>query len=165
MTIALSCLCHGSAGAQEVIDRVMAVAAGDVILLSDVRAVRELGLVIPPDGVDPTRFIVSALIDRALMLDEVRRYAPPEPSADDVERALFDVRARSASPEAFAATLRRAGLDEAKLTEMLRQALRIRAYLAQRFSDNDPERARAAIDDWLAGLRRRGDVVESPSLR
>ena len=42
---------------------------------------------------------------------------------------------------------------------MLRQDLRIRAYLDQRFASAQ-ERRQAVMDDWLSGLRRRGDVVD-----
>ncbi len=146
--------------ADELIDRVLAVAGGEVILLSDVRAARDLGLVAVPSTGDPTRAILSALIDRALMLDEVRRYAPPEPSVAAVDRALAAARQRMASEQAFTAALARSGLDERRLREGLRQDLRIRAYLDQRFNGDSPDRVRASIDEWLAGLRRRGEIVD-----
>jgi hypothetical protein len=43
--------------------------------------------------------------------------------------------------------------------ETLRQDLRIRAYQDQRFSPADPRR-QTLIDEWVAGLRRRGDVID-----
>jgi hypothetical protein len=43
--------------------------------------------------------------------------------------------------------------------ELLREDLRIRAYLDQRFTAESPEDQRKLVDDWVAGLRRRGDVV------
>lgn len=147
------------ARADDVIERVLAIVAGDIILLSDVRAARELALVPVPETGDPDRAVLSALIDRALMLDEVRRYAPPEPSAADVDRALQQVRER-VSPTDYEAALARAGVSERQLREVLRQNLRIRAYVEQRFGSDAPERARLASDEWLAGLRRRGAVVD-----
>ncbi|MEQ1871043.1 MAG: hypothetical protein ABL961_13595 [Vicinamibacterales bacterium] len=144
----------------EVLDRVLAVAAGDVILLSDVRAARDLGLV--PDGgaPDPDRAVLTALIDRALMLDEVDRYATGEALEADVERALDEVRTRVGSPSALTTVLARIGLSERQLRETLRQNLRIRAYLAQRFSGDTRERTQAAIGEWVLGLRRRADIVD-----
>src|SRR2546423_15571300 len=83
----------------EVIDRVLAVVNGDVITLSDVTAARDLGLVATPSTVDdPVRFVLDALIDRALELDEVDRYGPPEPGTDAVDRQIAAVRARFPSP-------------------------------------------------------------------
>ena len=61
---------------QEIVERVMAVVAGDVIMLSDVNAVKELGLVPVPAGADPVREILTRLIDRALMLNEVEQGGP-----------------------------------------------------------------------------------------
>jgi hypothetical protein len=126
------------AGADEVIDRVLAVAAGDVILLSDVVAARDFGLIVPGESTDPIREILTRLIDRALVLAEVNRYAPPEPAAADVDRALAEVRARFPAPETFTDRLTRAGLTEAHLRETLRGDLRIRAYLEQRFTVAPP---------------------------
>ena len=149
------------ARADEVIDRVLAVVAGDLIMQSDLRAARELGLVTPAAGVDPDRSVLSQLVDRALILEEVERFAPPEPTADAIERALSTVRGRFPSAEALAAALSRVGFDETHLRAILRQNLRIRAYLDQRFAGETPERGEAVIAAWVAGLRSRATIVEN----
>lgn len=120
--------------ADEIIDRVLAVAGGNLIMLSDVRAALDFGFVSPGSAPDPVREVLSRLINRALVLAEVDRYAPPEPSADTVDRALQAVRLRFSAPEAFAAALARVGMDEKHVRETLREDLRIRAYLDQRFT-------------------------------
>ena len=150
----------GSAQADEVIDRVFAVAAGDLIMQSDVRAARELGLVSPGNAADPDGAILAQLIDRALILDEVERYAPPEPSVEALDRAFAEVWARFASAEAFAAALGRAGFDDKQLRAILRQNLRIKTYLDQRFSGETPERGEAIVAAWVAGLRSRATIVD-----
>ncbi len=160
LAVAMVVMAAGFATADEIIDRVFAVAAGNVILASDVRAARELGLVPAVGAADPDRAVLSALIDRALMLAEVERYAPPEPSPGDVERAFAEIRDRSGSLTALAAILSRVGLDERQLRETLRQNLRIRGYLSQRFSGDTPERVQMAIGEWVLGLRRRADIVD-----
>lgn len=184
--------------ADEIIDRVFAVAAGSLIMQSDVIAARDLGLVSPGTAADPVREILSRLIDRALVLAEVDRYAPPEPAAAAVEAAVEEVRARFNSPEGLDAALARAGMSEAHLRETLRQNLRIRSYFEQRFTvvlPGDEELARyyrehgnaftrdgsllpfadvrtqvlqmymterrgTLADEWIAGLRRRADIVD-----
>ncbi len=150
----------GGVAAGEVIDRVLAVAAGSLIMLSDVNAAYELGLVMPGGSGDPVREVLSRLIDRELELAEVERYAPPEPAASDVDRELRDVQARFATPAAFEAALARTGTDLAHLRETLRENLRIRAYLNERFSGSDQARRQQVINDWIAGLRRRADVID-----
>lgn len=150
----------GQLRADETIDRVLAVVAGDIIMLSDVRAARELGLVDPGSVPDRDRAVLSQLIDRALILDEVERYAPPEPSPDAIDRAFRAVRARFESAAAFAAALARVGFDEPQLRATLRQDLRIGAYLDQRFAGETPERGAAIIAEWVAGLRSRAPIVD-----
>jgi hypothetical protein len=191
-------LAAGVARADEVIDRVLAVVGGQMITLTDVTAARDLGLVAAPAAADPIRAILSKLIDRELILAEVDRYAPPEPGAAAIDAAVSDVRSRLGSDEALRTALARSGIDEKHLRETLREDLRIRAYLAQRFAvplpDEDElnryyreheaafmrgsallpfdaarplvldavvaERRKALVDDWLAGLRRRGDITD-----
>ena len=186
------------AAAAEIIDRVLAVVAGNLIMLSDVRAALEFGLVPPGSAPDPVREVLSRLIDRALVLAEVDRYAPPEPSAEAVDHAVQVVRLRFSTPEAFAAALARVGMGDKYLRETLREDLRIRAYLDQRFTvvaptDDDlgryyrdhpdvftrnrrlipfdearqdvaqaivTDRRRALVDEWVAGLRRRAEIVD-----
>jgi hypothetical protein len=122
------------AAAHEIIDRVLAVAAGSLIMLSDVRAALEFGFVSPGSAPDPVREALSRLIDRALVLAEVDRYAPPEPSAEAVDSAVQAVRLRFSTPGAFTAALARVGMGDKYLRQTMREDLRIRAYLDQRFT-------------------------------
>src|SRR5881296_834816 len=118
----------------EVLDRVLAVVGGQLITLTDVTAARDLGLQSADNQADPVRAILSKLIDRELVLAEVERYAPAEPSADAVDREVARVRTRFTNAETFDAVLARSGLDEKNLRETLRQDLRIQAYEDQRFA-------------------------------
>jgi len=145
--------------AAETIDRVLAVVAGQLITLTDVTAATDLGLQSADGAADPVRAVLSKLIDRELVLAEVDRYAPAEPTAEAVDREVQRVRQRFSSPEAFDSALARSGIDEAHLRETLRQDLRMRAYLDQRFSVS-PDQRLNAINDWMSGLRRRGGVID-----
>jgi hypothetical protein len=140
----------------EIIDRVLAVVGGIVITQSDASAAFELGLVTIDPTDDPLASALSKLIDRQLMLAEVERYAPPDPPADAVDRLLQSIRARFASPDAYAAALNRSGIDDARLRRTLRDQLRIEAYLDQRFTS---ERRAALVSEWVGGLRRRADIT------
>ena len=159
----VSLLCVGVVGVRtdETIDRVLALVAGQLIMLTDVTAARDLGLVSADAAADPVRATLSKLIDRELILAEVDRYAPPEPETEAVDGEVERVRERFQSPEAFAVTLARSGIDEKHLRETLRKDLRIRAYLDQRFTvPGGTAQRQALVDEWVAGLRRRADVID-----
>ena len=144
----------------EVIERVLAVVDGSLITLSDVNAASDLGLVAPLSSGDPVRDVLPLLIDRQLQLAEVDRYAPPDPAPAEIDREVQAVQMRFPSPDAFEAALARSGTNMARLRDTVRDDLRIRAYLDQRFPTSDVRRQQV-VNDWIAGLRRRADIVET----
>lgn len=199
--VVLSLLLGGAAlrAQGEIIDRVLAVVSGAIITQSDVDAAIALGLVETSGAPDPRRAALDRLIARELTLREVRRYLPPEPAEDAILGRVEEAGRRHPSPEAFEALLSRVGMDSSRLRERIRDDLRIRSYLDERFASvaqatgeeiaayyfsHLPEftrggrlvpfdqavgeirqrleagRREAVIDEWLAGLRRRGDVME-----
>jgi hypothetical protein len=167
VVLAAACVRGSVRLSAETLERVLAVVGGQLITLTDVTAARDFGLVIvAPDAADPIRSALTQLIDRELMLAEVDRYAPPEPSADAIADGLRIVRQRFADDAAYQAALARSGIDGDHLRDTLRQNLRITAYLSQRFappnevSARPQVRERGLIDDWLAGLRRRATIVD-----
>jgi parvulin-like peptidyl-prolyl isomerase len=151
----------------EIIDRVLAVVTGEVITQSDVDGAIALGLVPaagrplgPAQGRKDERSVaLDRLIERALMLNEVRRYAPPEPNEAAIDQRLQTIRQRFSSPAALDEALATFGTDEARLREFVRDDLRIQAYLDERFASPEPGRRNAMIADWLTGLRRRTEVT------
>jgi len=145
----------------ETIDRVLAVAGGQVIMLSDVTAALDLGLVSTDGAADRVGAALAKLISRGLVLVEANRYAPPEPTDEAVDREMASVRARFPSAATFDATLLRSGLTEVQLRAKLRENLRIRAYVTQRFTGAEDEaRRQMLIDEWVAGLRQRADILD-----
>lgn len=170
MMVALCCAgalglgAPGAAVAQETLDRILAVASGEVITLSDVRASLELGRIDVGRTADPVRAALTQLIDRALVLDEVERFAPPEPSAQDVDRAFDSVAKRFGSADAFELVLVRNGVDRQYVRELLRDDLRIRAYLDQRFTAESVDAQRRLVEAWVGGLRQRAQVIDQYAL-
>lgn len=130
-------LMSGAAPGAEMLDRVLAVVSGDLILMSDVRAARTFGFV-TVEGDDPGGQALTRLIDRALILAEVERFAPPEPESAAVDSGVAALRQRFPSQAAFAAALAQTGIEERHLREYVRQDLRMNAYLDQRFTSIPP---------------------------
>jgi hypothetical protein len=124
-------LCAASARAQ-VFDRVLATVDGHMVTLSDVRATTTLGLM-PVDAAGGDAAL-DRWIERLLVLQEVDRFAPPEPAADAVESRLAAVLAPLGTPDAVQTTLARLGIDRAWVQRWVRDDLRIQAYTEQRFA-------------------------------
>src|SRR5262245_8334136 len=120
----------------EIIDRILAVVNGALIMQSDVTMAVRLGLAPQPAPPDTMAAPLDSLIERRLVLEEVDRYAPPEPADVDVDRRLAEVRARAGS--AFDAILRDSGISLEQLRRHMRDDLRVDAYLLQRFGPMQP---------------------------
>ena len=164
--------------AQRLLDRVVARVGNSAITLTDVRAAIGLGLLDEPgaprlpdatDTVDPTA--VQKVIERRLALAEVARFPPADPAAPAIDLELAKMRARAGA--GLDELLRSTGLDDARLREMARDAIRIQSYLAQRFGTtvqvSDDEARRyfdAHPDDFMRdGMPLRFEEVEAAARR
>ena len=114
----------------ELLDRTLALVGGQPITLSDVRAAVALGLIDNPKGT--LTDVTTQLVDRALVLREVQRYAPPTPEESVVESRLAAIRQRLGG--SFNATMEAHGFTETRVRGWIRDELRTQAYLAQRFA-------------------------------
>ena len=158
----------GAAPSAEIIDRIVAVVAGQILTKSDVDAAAAFGLA--PN--------LEALIDRTLMLSEVRRVAPPEPDPAALDARIERARTSFATAQAFARALEVSGWDESVLRAFLADDLRLARYLEERFSNaSQPTedeireageaarerltaaRREALVNAWIAELRRRTDMT------
>ena len=120
--------CAVSAGAQ-VFDRVLASVDGHLVTLSDVRVTTTLGLT--PASADEA---LERWIERLLVLQEVDRFAPPEPAASAVDARVAAILEPLGTPDVASATLTRLGIDQAWVQRWLRDDLRIQSYTEQRFA-------------------------------
>jgi hypothetical protein len=158
----------------EIIDRILAVVSGQIITKSDVEGARALGL-IEAQGSDEAA--LQALIDRVLMLSEVRRVVPREPTEAAINERVAAIRGRFPSPAALQQALAASGISEPIIRIYAEDDLSLAAYLDERFSaaaeptDQEvlqageanrrklaDERRRTLIGAWVAELRRRADI-------
>lgn len=136
------------------LDRILAVVNGDLITLSDVRTVRALQLV--PAG-ETDEAIVHSLVERRLVLAELRRFQVPEAPAGAAADRLTAWTQRFGADVSRALTA--AGVDEGFVARWIADDLRREAYLTQRFAALPLERRAEAIRLWLEGLRMRAEIV------
>jgi hypothetical protein len=143
----------------EIIDRVLAVVAGQPVTLSDVNAASALDLVIPEPGkTDKVGAVLDRLIERLLILGEVDRYQPPEPSPEEIDRRYAGIAQRVGGEAGLQHAFSTTGMTADQLRRWIRDDLRMETYFNQRFGTTDPSRG-PMIDDWVRGLRRRADVT------
>lgn len=114
----------------QLLERTLAIVAGQAITLSDVETALALRLVDAEDLDAAT----ERLVERALVLREVERYAPPEPSDEAIAERLDAVRRRFDTQEQLVRVLDAGGFTQARLLAWIRDDLRIEAYLDQRFA-------------------------------
>jgi hypothetical protein len=118
----------------QIVDRILAVVGGEPITLSDVTTAVLLGMVTSgSSAANPDSAALNALIDRRLQLIEVNRYLPPEPTAEEIDLRLAQVRARLKGEASFERALEQTGVTPDQLRASVRDSLRIESYLQQRF--------------------------------
>jgi hypothetical protein len=122
-------LTDGTLAAQQLLDRVLARIGTEAITQTDVESLVEFGLIEARSPTLPTA--VQQAIDRQLVLKEVARFPPAEPTAAEVEKQLAAMKARVG--DRLGQMLQITGLDENRLHGLARDTLRIRTYLQQRF--------------------------------
>ena len=148
-TAACAALLSAPVAAQQVLDRVILRFGSEIVTTLDVRQARLLKLVDVPSDTDDA--YVTALVNRRLMLAEVRRSPPPEPTAEAVEARYRDwSRGLGGDP---ADRLARAGMTDAGLRAWLSDDIRLQGYLANRFGGRS-----ADVASWLAVLRQRAGL-------
>lgn len=149
----LICLVALMPAPQVTLDRIVAVVDGDLITLSDVRAARVLMLV--PDGHTDAQ-VVDVLVERRLVLAEMRRFQVTDPSPELLASRKADWQRRVGGPPAT--KFADAGVAPEFLDRWLADDLRREAYLEQRFAALDAARRVDAIRQWIDGLRSRANI-------
>jgi hypothetical protein len=120
---------------------VVARVGGVAITQTDVEAALGLGVVEGQPGEDAIASGTHQLIDRQLLLTEVSRFPPPDPSEPAIAEVVSRMKAHAGS--GYPSLMQRTGLDEPRLRELARDTLRIQAYIEQRFGTT----AQAGLQD------------------
>ena len=141
----------------EILDSVLAFVDGQIIMRSDVRAFSELGLVAPPATAAADERVLTALIERQLVLAEVERYVVDDPTAAEVTARFGEVVERVGGTSFFESLLPLVGLERSDVLQIVRDDLRIELYLAGRFPSSDVRSD--LVNEWIASLIARADVL------
>jgi hypothetical protein len=143
-----------SSRAQTLVDRTVSKVNGQIIMQSDVRRARQLKLVAPASPTDDATLV--ELENRLLVLAEIARASPAEPTADEIRARRQRWERTVGGAPAVPALLAEAHMTEAGLTAWMRDDVRIQKFLDLRFSRQaDPA---AEQQRWVNDLRRRAGL-------
>ena len=131
-------------------------------MLSDVRAFVQLGLVDSLSDSTTDVEVLTYLIERHLVLNEVNRFVLAEPDAAVVDRRYEEVRNRFSSKTEFHRVLDRNGLSPGDLRQVLLDELRRDTYVVDRFSLVDAELREEARSEWITGLVSQAQIRWTP---
>src|SRR5215210_117371 len=109
---AMVVLLLGMPARAQIIDRILAVVSGALILQSDAVAAQRLHLVEIPEVPDKVQGALDRLIERRLMLLEVDRYGPPEPSPADIDASVAAVLGKLGPGDTVEAIFRETGYSQ-----------------------------------------------------
>jgi parvulin-like peptidyl-prolyl isomerase len=132
------------AGAQEVVDRIVAKVDTGIILLSDVQELRRYQLLVDGKSQNEEQAL-DRLIDQWIVRTEAKAALFPQPSDAEVQRSLERLKKSFSSPEEFEERLKQSGLTEEDLERILKSQNYLSNYLDTRFrassqvSDQDIE--------------------------
>jgi len=129
MAVTIAALLAAPLAAQSLLDRVAARVNGNVILLSDVRAAVMLGLV--ENAAPDSEEAVEQLVQLSLLIEEVDRFPPPDPSPEAIDAEL--ARLRTYAGGSLDAVERATGLSSEHVRLLARDRLRIQTYIDGRF--------------------------------
>lgn len=115
------------AAAAVVVDRILAVVDNQLITLSDLQRHRAL---FAPDAA--AEDLVQELIDRALLLNEARRFDIERPTPAELDAATDELARRLGGRERLAAVRGGLGLAQSELERLLAELLLVRRLVEQR---------------------------------
>ena len=151
--------------AQQVIDRVVARVEGDVILLSEVRALGKYQQLVDGKSESDAQ-ILDRLIDQWIVRSEADTARFPHPTEDEVTRGMERVQSAFASPEEYIERRKQCGLGDADVRNMVSAQLYLTDYLDSRFRSSVHVDQKQIVDFYQTAVvaRAKARNQEPPSL-
>ena len=150
---------------QEVVDRIVARVENDIILLSDVKELREYQELV--DGKSESQSaILDRLIDQWIVRSEAELAQFPQPNDSEIDRGVSRVVKSFTSPEEYEARKKQSGLSDAEVRKIVAAQLYLSNYLDSRFRPS-AQIDEKAIEDFYQNKvvpRAKARGQEPPSL-
>jgi hypothetical protein len=148
------------AAAQQLLDRVLVRVNGDAITQTDVQAAIALGIVDVMPGENAQESALQQMIDRQMLLQEIARFPPPEPTQAAVDQEVQRLTQHATMP--LDQLARTTGVDGERIRDIARDSLRIRSYLQQRFGSSGQvtdQEVRDYYEAHMDAFRRNGATI------
>lgn len=130
--VALGWVCAGALAAQEVVDRIVARVENDVILLSDLKELKEYQELVDGQS-EADSVLLDRLIDQWVVRSEADLSRFPQPKDAEIDRGVVRVEKSFGSSEEFELRKKQAGLSDAEVRKMVAGQLYLSNYLDSRF--------------------------------
>jgi hypothetical protein len=130
---------------QEVMDRIVARVENDVILLSDVRELKEYQELVNGKS-ESESAILDRLIDQWIVRSEAALSRFPEPKDAEMDREVSRVVQSFASREEYEARRKQSGLHDAEVRKLVTAQLYLTNYLDSRFRPSVQIDEKAIVD-------------------
>lgn len=118
--------------AQDVVDRIVARVENDIILLSDVRELKEYQELL--DGKSESEdALLDRLIDQWIVRSEAQLSRFPEPKDEEIDREVSRVVKSFSSPAEYEVRKKQSGLSDAEVRKIVATQLYLSNYLDSRF--------------------------------
>jgi hypothetical protein len=150
---------------QEVVDRIVARVENDIILLSDVRELKDYQELLNGQS-ESESAILDLLIDQWIVRSEAKLSRFPEPSGADVDSGVSRVVKSFNSQEEYQVRRKKSGLSEEEVRKLVAAQLYLSNYLDSRFRPS-VQIDEKAIEDFYQNAvvpRAKARGQEAPSL-
>jgi hypothetical protein len=118
--------------AQEVVDRIVAGVESDIILLSDVRELKEYQELVNGKS-ESESAILDRLIDQWIVRSEAELSRFPEPKDAEIDGEVSRLVRSFATPDEYEARKKQSGLNDAEVRKIVAAQLYLNNYLDSRF--------------------------------
>jgi len=117
---------------QEIVDRIVARVENDIILMSDVKELKEYQELVDGKSENESA-IVDRLIDQWIVRSEAQLSRFPEPKEEEIDREVSRVVKSFTSAEEYETREKQSGLSDAEVRKIVATQLYLLTYLDSRF--------------------------------
>jgi hypothetical protein len=164
-SLVLALAASSSVRGQEVVDRIVGRVENDIILLSDVKELKEYQELVNGKS-ESDSAIVDRLIDQWIVRSEAELSRFPQPKDEEIDREVSRVVKSFSSTEEYEARKKQSGLNDAEVRKIVTAQFYLDKYLDSRFRPSVQIDEKAVEDFYQSAVvpRAKARGQEPPTL-